>query len=172
MEWCSRIKYLLANLSQAPLSMAPVDVVSSLQGDLHSSLTSTLEPEKPPQASTCHRRCSPLLLPSQNASVTEDDLDSTVLRFPPEASQLLSPTHPQDVDSSRCFAIEPLPCHLGEPDFALHSSTYMRMSATGPPSYAEVEEELRRKRRGAENENAAEVRVPFFRKRKIRCSVF
>lgn len=74
--------------------------------------------------------------------VDEDDfeeIDSSVIRFPPEATQNVDDEVDQELDM-----VEPLPCHLGEPDFALHSSVFMKPQDPGlPPSYSQVEEELK-----------------------------
>ncbi|VDM21105.1 unnamed protein product [Hydatigera taeniaeformis] len=67
-----------------------------------------------------------------------EDVDSSlVLRFPPEASQVL------EDEAQNVEAIKPLPCHLGDTDFALHSSVYLTLrDPPAPPSYCQVEAEM------------------------------
>ena len=68
----------------------------------------------------------------------EDVNSSLVVRFPPEATQITEEEEEKEKDF-----IDRLPCDLGDPDFALHSSVYLTLTdPPGPPTYSEVEEEL------------------------------
>ncbi|KAM7535525.1 hypothetical protein Aperf_G00000090701 [Anoplocephala perfoliata] len=68
-----------------------------------------------------------------------EEIDSSVIRFPPEATQNVGDEVDRELDT-----IEPLPCDLGEPDFALHSSVFMKLlDPPSPPSYSQVQEELK-----------------------------
>ncbi|KAL5108709.1 DNA polymerase zeta catalytic subunit [Taenia crassiceps] len=97
-------------------------------------------PLPPPKVSTPLRkqRCHMTYIFDSDDSRTEEDIDSSlVLRFPPEATQIL------EDEERKEEALKPLPCYLGDTDFALHSSVYLTLrDPPAPPSYSQVEAEM------------------------------
>lgn len=78
-----------------------------------------------------------------------EDLNSSIIKFPPEATQIFDEENDFSDDHQDLDIVEPLPCHLGEPDFALHSSVFMTLQDPPfPPSYSQVEEELKQRKAG------------------------
>ncbi|VUZ48913.1 unnamed protein product, partial [Hymenolepis diminuta] len=76
-----------------------------------------------------------------------EDLNSSIIKFPPEATQIFDEENEFSDDHQDLDTVESLPCHLGEPDFALHSSVFMTLQDPPfPPSYSQVEEELRQRK--------------------------
>lgn len=96
-------------------------------------------PLPPPKLSTPlrKRRGHMTYIFDNDDSRAEGDIDSSlVLRFPPEATLILE-------DEEKKEVIKPLPCHLGDTNFALHSSVYLTLrDPPAPPSYSQVEAEM------------------------------
>ncbi|KAL5965017.1 DNA polymerase zeta catalytic subunit [Taenia solium] len=103
------------------------------------NLSTPSPPLSPPRLSTPlrKRRSYMTYIFDNDDSRDEEDIDSSiVLRFPPEATQVLE-------DEEKKEVIKPLPCHLGDTNFAFHSSVYLTLrDPPAPPSYSQVEVEM------------------------------
>ncbi|KAH9284512.1 DNA polymerase zeta catalytic subunit [Echinococcus granulosus] len=145
---------------------------TALSAPLSASIANTPEvnlstppsPLPPPKFSTPlrERRGDMTYIFDNDDSKTEEDIDSSlVLRFPPEATQVL-----EEEEEKGEKLIEPLPCHLGDTDFALHSSVYLTLrDPPAPPSYSQVEAEMRL--READPPQPTTVSPPSVDKREI-----